>query len=80
MPRAIIHSRTLWSGDCRLFPTPLEFDYNLTGLRLHELSQGAESMSWMAWNREKDSASMRSFLVLQLDRPGLNPSSMWAKA
>lgn len=52
-PRAIIHSWTCWSEDGRLFLTPLEFDYNPTGLRLCELSQGAKSMSRMAWNREK---------------------------
>lgn len=52
-PRAIIHSRTCWSEDGRLFLTPLEFDYNPTALRLYELSQGAKSRSWMAWNRGK---------------------------
>lgn len=60
--------------DGKLFLSPLEFDYNPTGLRLDELIQGAKSVSWMAWNREKDSVSTQSFLVLQLDRPGLNPS------
>lgn len=30
-------------------------------------------MSWTAWNGE-DGVCVQSFLILQLDRPGLNPS------
>lgn len=47
---------------CELFLSPLEFDYNRRGLRFDELSQGAEGVSWMAQNIEKDSVEFYAVL------------------